>query len=70
MKGYIDYIKQTRQPMRPYVPGEDLEAQGVSVWAGDIPEEGGMVAINPDKPIDMWYVAKDFFEANYAEAPE
>ena len=49
--------------MRAYLPGEDLE--GVSVWKGDTLEEGGMIAINPEKLDDKWYIAKDFFEKNY-----
>ena len=65
MSEFKDYIKQTLQPMRPYIDGEDLASQGVSVWDGDIPEVGGMVAINPKDPTDMWYVSKEFFEHNY-----
>jgi hypothetical protein len=63
---YKNYRKKNVQPMRPYVPGEDLS--GVSVSAEDTPEEGGMIAYNPDNPADKWYVAKAFFEANYVEA--
>lgn len=63
-----DYVKQTKQPMRPYKPGENLEAQGISVWDGDTIEHGGMIARNPDNPDDQWYVAKDFFEKNYKQA--
>jgi hypothetical protein len=66
MEGYKDYRKKNVQPMRPYVPGEDLS--GVSVSAEDIPEKGGMIACNPDNQKDKWYVAKDFFAANYVEA--
>jgi len=68
MSDFKNYIKQTLQPMRPYKEGEDLAAQGVSVWDGDTPEIGGMIAINPRDPQDRWYVSKIFFEANYAEA--
>jgi len=63
-----NYIKQTLQPMRPYVEGEDLAAQGVSVWDGDTPEVGGMVAVNPKDPNDKWYINKAFFEVNYVVA--
>ncbi len=63
---FKNYRKKNVQPMRPYIPGEDLT--GVSVSAEDTPEEGGMIAINPANPADMWYVAKDFFQANYVEA--
>ena len=57
------YRKKTQQPMRPYIPGEDLS--GVSVSAEDTPELGGMIAINPQNLNDQWYVAKQFFENNY-----
>lgn len=57
------YRKKLLQPMRPYVPGEDMS--GISVNAEDTPEEGGMIAWNPDNPADQWYVAKKFFEDNY-----
>lgn len=65
MSEFKNYIKQTLQPMRPYVEGEDLAILGVSVWDGDTPEVGGMIAINPKDPDDQWYVAKAFFEENY-----
>lgn len=51
--------------MRPYIPGEDLT--GISVSPENTPEEGGMIAQNPMNPKDQWYVAKDFFLANYEE---
>lgn len=62
------YKKKAVQPMRPYVPGEDLT--GVSVSTEDTPELGGMIAINPVNPNDMWYVDKKFFEENYEEVME
>lgn len=65
MSEFRNYIKNVKQPMRPYIPGEDLVAQGVSVWGGDVPEQGGMVAQNPKNLSDMWYVAKKFFQDNY-----
>jgi hypothetical protein len=66
MEGYKDYLKKNVQPMRKYVPGEDLS--GISVSKDFTPEEGGMIACDPNNPADKWYVAKDFFEANYIEA--
>lgn len=63
MEGYKNYRKNAVQPMRPYVPGEDLS--GVSVSAEDTPELGGMIAVNPKNTSDKWYVAKKFFEENY-----
>lgn len=63
---YTLYRKASTQPLRPYVPGEDLT--GVSVSEQDTPEPGGMIAVNPKNPDDKWYVAKAFFEANYVPA--
>ena len=65
---FRDYVKNTKQPMRPFVLGEDLESQGISVWEGDVPEPGGMVARNPKDPKDQWYVSKKFFDENYIPA--
>ena len=48
MECYKDYRKKNVQPMRHYVPGEDMS--GVSVSAEDTPEEGGMIACNPANP--------------------
>jgi hypothetical protein len=62
---YKNYIKKAVQPMRPYIPGEDLK--GISVSEEDTPEEGGMIVVNPKNPADKWYVAKDFFQENYVE---
>lgn len=63
MSKYKMYRKKDLQPMRPYVPGEDLT--GVSISDGDTPELGGMIAVNRNDPNDKWYVAKEFFEDNY-----
>ena len=60
---FKNYRKKNLQPMRPYIPGEDLT--GVSVNKEDTPEEGGMIAVNPNNPNDMWYVGKQFFADNY-----
>jgi len=59
------YRKKGIQPMRPYIIDEDMT--GISVSPKDIPEIGGMIAINRDNINDKWYVAKAFFEANYEE---
>jgi hypothetical protein len=61
-----NYRKKNVQPMRPYIPGEDLT--GVSVSTEDTPEIGGMIAVNPNNGQDRWYVDKKFFEENYEEA--
>ncbi len=66
MEGFKNYRKKNVQPMRPYVPGEDMT--GISVSAEDTPELGGMIAVNPSNEKDRWYVAKQFFLDNYIEA--
>ena len=58
-----NYRKKSIQPMRPYIPGEDIT--GISVSPEDTLEEGGMIAINPECDADQWYIAKAFFDANY-----
>ena len=63
-----NYRKKNIQPMRPYIVGEDMT--GISVNKEDTPELGGMIAVNPKNSEDRWYVAKQFFEDNYIEAPE
>ena len=63
MKDFKDYRKKNVQPMRPYVSGEDMSC--ISVANCDTPEEGGMIAINPEDHSDKWYVAKKFFKDNY-----
>jgi len=59
------YRKIHVQAMRPYVLGEDLT--GIAVNKEDVPEEGGMIAVNSKNPEDRWYVAKQFFLDNYME---
>ncbi len=65
MSEFKNYRKKAVQPLRPYVPGEDLT--GVSVSERDTPEVGGMIAQGKE-PNDRWYVSKDFFNDNYEEA--
>jgi hypothetical protein len=62
-EGFSDYRKNAVQPMRPYVPGEDLT--GISVNKEDTPGPGGMIAVNPKNTEDKWYVAASFFTNNY-----
>jgi hypothetical protein len=65
MSEFKNYVKTGITPMRPYVPGEDLT--GVSLTEGVVPEEGGMIACDPNNESDMWYVAPEYFEDNYEE---
>lgn len=60
------YQRKGHALMRPYIPGEDLT--NVSVSAEDTPQEGGMIACNPDNPNDLWYVNQAYFEKNFKES--
>ena len=62
---FKNYRKTSVQSMRPYITGEDLT--DISVSNEDAPTKGGMVAINPSNPDDMWYISPEFFNANYEE---
>jgi hypothetical protein len=66
MSEFKNYRKKQVQPLRPYVPGEDVT--GVSISAADLangsPKEGDMIAQGKN-PNDRWLAAKEFFEDNY-----
>lgn len=62
-----NYTKPAVQPMRPYVPGEDMT--GISVSVEDTPELGGMIAIGADNGA-KWYISKEFFNSSYIEATD
>lgn len=61
--GFKEYRKRHAQMLRPYIPGEDMS--GIRVSGVDTLELGGMVAVNSDNEQDKWYVAKEYFEAEY-----
>ena len=63
------YRKVQLTEMRDYVPGEDLQAQGISISKLDEPPVlGGKIARNPLNPNDQWYVNPVFVCENYTEA--
>jgi hypothetical protein len=66
MSQFRKYRRTGLSEMRPYVAGEDLA--GVSVSDTDTPEEGGMIARNPNDQDDQWYVAREYFEKNFERA--
>jgi hypothetical protein len=71
MEDYKNYYnKKNVQPLRPYVPGEDMS--GIYVNPVDTVEEGGMIAHLPNNPVAKWYITSfdEFFEANYVEAEQ
>ena len=63
--------KSVPAEMRPYRPGEDLS--GVSVGPDDrdkgSPQEGDMVARDPDNHADKWLVNSRYFEAKFETEP-
>ena len=61
------YKRKGLSEMRPYVKGDDLSK--VSVSKEDDPENDmGMIARNPKKHEDKWYVSRKYFEDNFEEA--
>lgn len=60
------YRKKGTTPMEPWTPTFNMH--GVSVSEGDTPGEGGMIAYNPAKLGDRWYIAKAYFKEHYEEA--
>ena len=54
--------------MRPYCPGEDLS--GVSIRPTDSPSPGGMIARNPRRRSEQWYVSAQFFDKQFKRACE
>uniref|UniRef100_A0A6M3Y245 Uncharacterized protein n=1 Tax=viral metagenome TaxID=1070528 RepID=A0A6M3Y245_9ZZZZ len=65
MYGYKKYRQKAYTELRPYIEDENLSE--VSVSETDSPSKGGMIARNPDKPQDMWYVNKEYFDKNYEQ---
>ena len=65
MGEFEKYRRTNIAEMRPYVQGEDLSH--ISVSSQDDPEtDMGMVARNPQNHDDQWYVARKYFEDNFA----
>ena len=66
MAEYKLYRKKESQPMRPYIPGEDLSKLAIN--PSDFPPvEGGMIAQAINDVEDIWYINPAFFKANYIE---
>ena len=66
MENFEEYVRTNIAEMRLYVKGEDLRE--ISVSKEDQPSEDmGMVARNPKNHKDQWYVARAYFEDNFAK---
>lgn len=59
--------------LRPYVEGEDLDAQRIAVSPEDraagSPRLGDMIARNPANHRDQWLVGAEYFAANFEPEP-
>lgn len=66
MSEWKQYRRTNVAEMRPYIHGELLECISVSD-VDDPPNDMGMVARNPQNHSDQWYVARKYFEDNFAE---
>jgi hypothetical protein len=67
MGAFIRYRRKQIAELRPYEPGEDLEA--VSVSQADkktgSPKAGDMIARNPKNHADQWLVEAKYFADNF-----
>ncbi len=62
---FKEYRRTNVAEMRPYIKGESLA--NVSVSVVDFPRgDMGMIARNPKNHEDQWYVARKYFEENFA----
>lgn len=68
MQEFSRYRRKQIAELRPYVPGETLDAN-VSVSAADqhvgSPKSGDMIARNPANHDDQWLVAAQYFADNF-----
>lgn len=68
MTVFTQYRRTQIAEMRPYVPGEQIDAR-VSISQADryagSPKQGDMIARNPKNHDDLWLVAADYFAENF-----
>lgn len=66
---FAQYRRKQIAELRPYVPGEDLIVERVSISAEDLkagsPKQGDMIARNPKNHADQWLVAAAYFADNF-----
>ena len=68
MSEWKKYQRVGVNELRPYVKGENLAAQNISIMQHDNPEaDMGYIARSLDDPERQWYVCSDFFNENYKE---
>lgn len=70
---FAQYRRKQIAELRPYVPGEDLIVERVSISAEDLkagsPKAGDMIARNPKNHADQWLVAAAYFADNFEALP-
>ena len=66
---YKTYEKTKTTEMRPYIDGEHIDEDYVSINRGDkengSPKAGDMIARDPSNHDDMWLISREFFVENY-----
>ncbi len=74
MSEFKKYKRKSTSEMRPYVVGEILDYNEVSISEADLkagsPKVGDMIARNPKNHKDQWLVAKDYFNDNLEQIKE
>jgi len=69
MSTFRQYRRKQIAELRPYEPGEDLDALNVSISAEDkkagSPKAGDMIARNPKNHADQWLVSAAYFADNF-----
>lgn len=69
MSEFKQYRRKQIAELRPYVPGECLLEQQISISVADItadsPKIGDMIARNPKNHDDQWLVAAQYFADNF-----
>ena len=71
MSTWVGYRKEALAEMRPFVDGEDLEAQGITVNEKDVemyssPKLGDFVVRNPQHHADTWLISMEEWERLYS----
>lgn len=67
MDDWKKYRRKGYAEMRPYIMGEDMTNISVSKPDQENSLENGMIARNPENHDDQWFVAFEYFRANYEE---
>ena len=74
MSTFRQYRRKQIAELRPYEPGEDLDALNVSISAEDkkagSPKAGDMIARNPKNHADQWLVSAAYFADNFEPIDE